>query len=97
MTESCLILVIRLSVYQIPENMTAVAVPTTETSGIGGYIMPGDNVDVLVSYAPSEDQKLVVTQLENVKILEKGPYTTGAEEIQTVTYIVDAISDTGAS
>lgn len=69
--------------YQIPENMRAVAVPTTETSGIGGYIMPGDNVDVLVSYAPSQDQKLVVTQLQNIKILEKGPYITGAEEQQT--------------
>ena len=69
--------------YQIPENMRAVAVPTTETSGIGGYIMPGDNVDVLVSYTPSDDQKLVVTQLQNIKILEKGPYITGTEEVQT--------------
>lgn len=69
--------------YQIPENMRAVAVPTTETSGIGGYIMPGDNVDVLVSYTPSEDQKIVITQLQNITILEKGPYITGAEEVQT--------------
>ena len=69
--------------YQIPENMRAVAVPTTETSGIGGYIMPGDNVDVLVSYTPSDDQKLVVTQLQNIKIIEKGPYITGTEEVQT--------------
>jgi pilus assembly protein CpaB len=69
--------------YQIPENMRAVTVPTTETSGIGGYIMPGDSVDVLVNYTPSADQKVVMTQLQNIKILEKGPYTTGAEGQQT--------------
>ncbi|CZQ80859.1 pilus assembly flp-type cpab [Trichococcus palustris] len=69
--------------YQIPENMRAVTVPTTETSGIGGYIMPGDSVDVLVNYTPSADQKVVMTQLQNIKILEKGPYTTGTEGQQT--------------
>ena len=69
--------------YQIPENMRAVTVPTTETSGIGGYIMPGDSVDILVNYTPSADQKVVMTQLQNIKILEKGPYTTGAEGQQT--------------
>lgn len=36
--------------YQIPENMRAIVVPTSEVSGLAGYLVPGDRVDVLVTY-----------------------------------------------
>ena len=69
--------------YRIPENMRAITVPTTEIDSIGGYIMPGDKLDILVSYTPSEGTQVVYTQLQNIEILEKGPYTTIADEQQT--------------
>lgn len=70
--------------YRIPENMRAMAIPMNEISGVAGYIMPGDKVDILVRY---NDEKIsptqfVVTQFQNIEVLEKGPYVTIAEEKQ---------------
>ncbi|UUM11756.1 Flp pilus assembly protein CpaB [Clostridiaceae bacterium HFYG-1003] len=36
--------------YQIPENMRAIVVPTSEVSGLAGYLVAGDRVDILVNY-----------------------------------------------
>ncbi|MFB0957964.1 MAG: Flp pilus assembly protein CpaB [Clostridiaceae bacterium] len=36
--------------YQIPENMRAIVVPTSEVSGLAGYLVAGDRVDLLVTY-----------------------------------------------
>lgn len=36
--------------YQIPEHMRAIVVPTREVSGLAGYLMKGDKVDLLVTY-----------------------------------------------
>lgn len=64
--------------YRIPENMRAITIPMNEISGVAGYIMPGDKIDIIVSYS---DEKLnpgqfVITQFQNVEVLEKGPYST---------------------
>jgi pilus assembly protein CpaB len=40
--------------YRVPESMRAITVPTTEVASIGGYIMPGDKIDILARY-PSLD------------------------------------------
>lgn len=69
--------------YRIPENMRAITVPTTEIGSIGGYIMAGDKLDILVSYTPSDGKQVVLTQFQNIEILEKGPYSAVAEERQT--------------
>lgn len=37
--------------YQIPENMRAIVVPTSEVSGLAGYLQKGDRVDILVTYS----------------------------------------------
>lgn len=36
--------------YQIPENMRAIVIPTSEVSGLAGYLQIGDKVDMLVTY-----------------------------------------------
>lgn len=58
--------------YRIPENMRAITVPSSEVNGVGGYIVPGDKLDILVSYVPSEGVQTVYTQLQNIEVLETG-------------------------
>lgn len=70
--------------YRIPENMRAITVPLTEISGVAGYIMPGDKIDIMVSYDNPiiSPQKVTTTQYQNIEVLEKGPYVTNLEEKQ---------------
>lgn len=42
--------------YQIPENMRAIAIPISEITGIAGYIVAGDQVDLLVAYEKKESE-----------------------------------------
>lgn len=67
--------------YRIPENMRAITIPMNEISGVGGYIVKGDRIDILVSYNdPAISPALVVfTQFQNMEILEKGPSVAAAE------------------
>lgn len=68
--------------YRVPENMRAITVPTTEVDSIGGYVLPGDKIDILASYTSAEDVS-VVEKIQNIEILEKGPYAVGTEGQQT--------------
>ena len=68
--------------YRVPENMRAITVPTTEVDSIGGYIMPGDKIDILARYPSAEDLP-VVEKIQNIEVLEKGPYAAGVEGEQT--------------
>lgn len=69
--------------YRIPENMRAITVATSEVNGVGGYITVGDNVDILVSYSPSEGGQIVYTQFQNIEVLERGAYASTADGTQT--------------
>jgi pilus assembly protein CpaB len=70
--------------YRIPENMRAMTIPLTEISGVAGYIMPGDRIDILVTYTDEtiNPVKVTFTQFQNIEVLEKGPYTVNQEEKQ---------------
>src|SRR5947208_1470660 len=60
-------------------GMRAISVPVTITSGIAGFIFPGDHVDLLLTYAlpaaPSEasksnyDHKAAETVLRNIRVI----------------------------
>lgn len=71
--------------YSVPENMRAITLPMTEVSGVGGYIEPGDRIDILVSYAEVEinPMKVVYTQLQNIEVLAEGPSAVVNEEQQS--------------
>lgn len=71
--------------YRIPENMRAITVPSSEVNGVGGYIVPGDKLDILVSYVPSEGVQVVYTQMQNIEVL-----VTGANNA-----VADAESESG--
>jgi pilus assembly protein CpaB len=60
--------------YRIPQNMRAITIPDTETSGVAGNIIVGDKIDILVTY---EDLKtnpdpVTITQLQNIEVLSLG-------------------------
>lgn len=70
--------------YRIPENMRAITIPLSEITGVAGYIMPGDKIDILASYSDTSinAQRVTYTHFQNIEVLEKGPYTTNLEEKQ---------------
>lgn len=64
--------------YRIPEGMRALTLQVDEFSGVGGYPVPGDRVDlVLVLAAETESGSRVPAQarllLEDVLVLARGP------------------------
>lgn len=69
--------------YRVPENMRAVSVPVNEVSGVAGYIIEGDRVDLVVSYASpeiTENAPIVYTQFQNLEVLAVGHAKRTAEE-----------------
>lgn len=75
----------------IEEGYRAVAVRISDVSGAGGFILPGDRVDVLVTISPSGDRLDTLTNilLENVRVLaidqEADESTGGAIVAQAAT------------
>lgn len=79
--------------YRIPENMRAITIPMNEISGVGGYIMEGDKIDILVTYTLGEveddpnteadegieGKTVTYTQFQNLEIIEKGPNSAPVE------------------
>lgn len=55
----------------IAEGYRAVAVRISDVSGAGGFILPGDKVDVLLTLSPSGDRNDTVTNilLQNTRVL----------------------------
>jgi pilus assembly protein CpaB len=55
----------------IEEGYRAVAVRVTDVSGAGGFILPGDRVDVLSTISPTNDRLDTITNilLEDVRVL----------------------------
>ena len=57
----------------IPEGYRAVAVAVNQVSGVSGFIMPGSDVDVLLSGMPrGGEERLTTTVLEKVKVISTG-------------------------
>ena len=56
-------------------GMRAISVPVTVTSGISGFIFPGDQVDLMVTYSapapssPDEDHRVAETVLRNIRVI----------------------------
>ncbi len=60
--------------YRIPENMRAITIPVNEVTGVAGYIVPGDKVDVLVTYRDEKiiDETVTFTIFQNITVLAVG-------------------------
>jgi len=73
-----------LSVVLQP-GMRAMAIPVTAETGAGGFILPGDRVDVLQSRA-QEGSKAFVTEtlMQNLRVLAIDQTTAAADDAKTV-------------
>lgn len=71
--------------YSVPDGMRAIAIPVTNVSGVSGFIVPGDRVDVLVSYSGREwgDETVTYTIFQNIQVLAAGGSYRETEETDT--------------
>jgi pilus assembly protein CpaB len=80
---------------RIPESMRASSVNVNEVSGVSGFILPGDRVDVIVTIDRVGEMRSSVakTILQDVEILAAGIKTESKNEkpldVQSVTLLVD--------
>lgn len=79
----------------IAEGMRAVTVPVNTVNGVGGFIQPGDRVDILLTKNENEDDSISSTTLmEYVKILSvdqnAGSRNETAQVASSITIETDA-------
>lgn len=79
--------------YLIPEGKRAFTVSVDPVSGVGGFILPGDHVDILATMTKEENSgieaKLVLTSmivLQNIEVLAAGSNITVAVNGVNVEY-----------
>lgn len=82
----------------IPEDKRAVTIPVTETTGVAGFISPGDYVDVLHTSTVGRGDQIPATRvlLQNVPVIgtdqNSSDSDTGPKVVHTVTLLVDTDS-----
>jgi len=81
---------------RIADNMRAASIQVDKVSGVSGFVLPGDRVDVIASidrYGKNNDA-VAATVLQNVEVLAAGEKTEQQGdkviESQAVTLLVDA-------
>lgn len=80
---------------RVSQNMRAMSLKVNDVTGVSGFVLPGDRVDILVTVDNAAGSNLAVTKtiLQNVEVLAAGAKTEtkGSQHItvQTVTVLVD--------
>jgi pilus assembly protein CpaB len=80
---------------RIPEEMRAISLSVNEITGVNGFILPGDRVDVLVTVDNAKGSNVAVTKtiLQNVEVLASGAKTETRRDhqitVQTITILVE--------
>lgn len=76
-------------------TMRAASVEVNQVSGVSGFVLPGDRVDVLITVDPNHNGESAVTRtlLQNVEVLAAGQKTQHQDNkpisVQAVTLLVD--------
>jgi pilus assembly protein CpaB len=81
---------------KVPETMRASSVTVNEVSGVSGFVLPGDRVDVLctITNAPGQASGVAVTKtiVQNIEVVAAGVKTNTDKKdpirVQTVTMLV---------
>jgi pilus assembly protein CpaB len=81
---------------RVPESLRASSVDVNEVSGVSGFVLPGDRVDVLctIDHAPDQGNNVAVTKtiVQNVEVLAAGvKQTTNKNDpikVQSVTLLI---------
>lgn len=81
---------------KIPTDMRAATVRVTDVTGIGGFILPGERVDILVTRAPTETEPASTDVLaQNVRVLAVNQDANEAKDkpevVQSVTVAVTPV------
>lgn len=80
---------------RVPPDMRAMSIKVNEVTGVGGFVLPGDRVDVLVTvdHAAGTSNAVTKTILQDLEILASGTKTETKNNqnvtVQTVTVLVD--------
>lgn len=79
----------------ISEGMRAVTIPVDLATGVGGFVMPGDSVDIVLTKKNREDgEQIAKIIMENVKVLsidqDADRISDGAKVAKSVTLETDA-------
>ncbi|MHB8963782.1 MAG: Flp pilus assembly protein CpaB [Saccharofermentanales bacterium] len=80
--------------FFVPEGKRAITVQVDEISGITGFLLPGDHVDIIVDInlddketAVQEDKILsTLLLLQNIEILASGTVTSNDPNVRNLTY-----------
>lgn len=82
----------------IAEGMRAVTIPVDHVNGVGGFVMPGDRVDIVLTRKSREDgEQSAKVIMENVKVLSIDQEADRAGEVARVAKSVTLETDaTGA-
>jgi len=76
-------------------NMRAASLEVNQVSGVSGFVLPGDRVDVLITVDPLRSGENAVTRtlLQNIEVLAAGQKTQQQDNkplsVQAVTLLVD--------
>jgi pilus assembly protein CpaB len=75
-------------------RMRAASIEVNQVSGVSGFVLPGDRVDVLITVNPRHDEEAVTrTLLQNIEVLAAGQKTQQQDNkpinVQAVTLLVD--------
>jgi pilus assembly protein CpaB len=76
-------------------NMRAASIEVNQVSGVSGFVLPGDRVDVLTTVDPRNagDNAITRTLLQNIEVLAAGQKTQQQDNrpisVQSVTLLVD--------
>ena len=75
-------------------KMRAASIEVNQVSGVSGFVLPGDRVDVLITVNPRHDEDAVTrTLLQNIEVLAAGQKTQQQDNkpinVQAVTLLVD--------
>jgi pilus assembly protein CpaB len=75
-------------------RMRAASIEVNQVSGVSGFVLPGDRVDVLITANPRHDEDAVTrTLLQNIEVLAAGQKTAQQDNkpitVQAVTLLVD--------
>lgn len=68
--------------YSIPQNMRAITIPSTEITGVAGYISAGDKIDILVTYNKKDINPVTTTytQLQNIEVAAVGSSVKASDD-----------------
>jgi pilus assembly protein CpaB len=79
---------------RIPDGLRAISIPVNAVRGVGGFILPGDRVDVLHTTAVGrkDEQPVTRTLLQDITVLGVDQLSSNLEEEPVVANVVTLLS-----